>query len=35
MIKKIVDNLGKEDFFTKLKTKCPSDDETQRTKKLI
>ena len=29
---KPVDNLQKEDFFSKLKNNCPSDEETQRTK---
>ena len=32
---KPVDNLTKEDFFSKLKTKCPDDEEMERTKELI
>ena len=32
--KKPVDNLKKEDFFSKLKNECPSDDEIQRTKEI-
>ena len=32
---KPVDNLKKEDFFSKLKNKCPDDDEIERTKKII
>ena len=30
--KKPVDNLGKEDFFSKLKDKCPDDDQKELTK---
>ena len=30
-----VDNLQKEDFFSKLKNKCPSDRETEQTRKII
>ena len=30
-----VDNLETEDFFGKLKNKCPDDDEIQRTKEMI
>ena len=33
--KKPVDNLKKEDFLSKLKNKCPTDDEISRTKKII
>ena len=33
--KKPVYNLKKEDFFSKLKNKCPDDEEIQRTKKII
>ena len=33
--KKPVDILRKEDFFSKLKTKCPDDEEIQRTKGII
>ena len=33
--KKPVDNLQKENFFSKLKCKCPEDDEITRTKKFI
>ena len=33
--KKPVDNLKKEDFFSKLKNKCPDDDEIERTKEII
>ena len=33
--KKPVDNLKKENFFTKLKTKCPGNDEIERTKEII
>ena len=33
--KKPVNNLKKEDFFGKLKNKCPYDEEIQRTKELI
>ena len=33
--KKPVDNLSKEDFFGKLKNKCPDDEEIQRTKESI
>ena len=29
------DNLKKEDFFSKLKNKCPSDEKKERTKELI
>ena len=32
---KPVDNLKKEHFFSKLKIKCPDDEETERTKKII
>ena len=32
---KPVDNLKKEDFFNKLKSKCPDDDEVERAKKFI
>ena len=32
---KPVDNLKKEDFFSKLKNKCPDDDAIERTKKFI
>ena len=32
---KPVDNLKKEDFFSKLKNKCPDDEEIERTKKII
>ena len=32
---KPVDNLKKEDFFSKLKNKCPADEEIERTKKII
>ena len=32
---KPVDNLKKEDFFSKLKNKCPDDEEIQRTKDII
>ena len=32
---KPVDNLKKEDFFSKLKNECPDDDETERTKEII
>ena len=32
---KPVDNLKKEDFFSKLKNKCPDDSEIERTKQLI
>ena len=35
VIKKSVDNLKKEHFFSKLKNKCASDDEIQRTKEII
>ena len=30
-----VDNLKKEDFFSKLKNKCPDDEEIERTKEII
>ena len=30
-----VDNLKREDFFRKLKNKCPDDDEIERTKEII
>ena len=30
--KKPVDNLKKENFFSKLKNKCPNDNEMERTK---
>ena len=33
--KKPVDNLKKEDFFSKLKNKCPDDDEVEKTKEII
>ena len=33
--KKPVDNLQKEDFFCKLKNKCPEDDKITRTKEII
>ena len=33
--KKPVDNLNKEDFFSKLKNKCPDDEEIERTKEFI
>ena len=33
--KKPVDNLKKEDFFSKLKNKCPDDEEIERTKEII
>ena len=32
---KPVDNLKKEDFFSKLKNKCPDDDEIERTKEIF
>ena len=32
---KLVDNLKKEDFFSKLKNKCPDDEEIERTKEFI
>ena len=32
---KPVDNLKKEDFFSKLKNNCPYDEEIERTKKII
>ena len=32
---KCVDNLWKEDFFSKLKIECPDDEEIERTKELI
>ena len=32
---KPVDNLKKEDFFSKLKNKCPDDEEIERTKQFI
>ena len=32
---KPVDNFKKEDFFSKLKNKCPDDEEIERTKKTI
>ena len=32
---KPVNNLKKEDFFSKLKNKCPDDEEVERTKKLL
>ena len=34
-IKKPVNNLRKEDFFSKLKNKCPDDEEIQRTIEII
>ena len=33
--KKLVDNLKKEDFFSKLKNKCPNDDKVEQTKEII
>ena len=33
--KKPVDNLKKEDFFSKLKNKCPYDEEKERTKEIV
>ena len=33
--KNVVHNLKKEDFFSKLKNKCPDDREIQRTKEII
>ena len=33
--KKPVVNLKKEDFYRKIKNKCPSDEEIERTKKLL
>ena len=33
--KKPVDNINKEDFFSKLRNKCPDDEEIQRTKEFI
>ena len=30
-----MDNLKKEDFFSKLKNKCPDDEEIERTKEII
>ena len=35
IIKKPIDNLRKKDFFSKLKNKCPDDEEIQRTKEVI
>ena len=32
---KLVDNLTKENFFSKLKTKCPGDEEIEKTKEII
>ena len=32
---KPVDNLKKEDFFSKLKNKCPDDEEIERSKEII
>ena len=32
---KPVDNLKKQDFFSKIKNKCPDDKETERTKEII
>ena len=32
---KPVDNLMKEDFFSKLKNECPDDDELERTKEIM
>ena len=32
---KPVDNLKKEDFFSKLKNECPDDDEIERTREII
>ena len=32
---KPVNKLKKEDFFCKLKNKCPDDEETERTKEII
>ena len=34
-LKKPVDKLKKEDFFSKLKNKCPSDDQINRTKEIV
>ena len=33
--KKPVDNLNKEIFFSKLKNRCPDDDEIERTREII
>ena len=33
--KKPVDILKNDDFFSKVKNECPSDDEIQRTKEII
>ena len=33
--KKPVDNLKKEDFFSKLKNECPDDEEMERTEEII
>ena len=35
IIKKPVDNLREEDFFSKLKNKCPDDGEIERTRETI
>ena len=35
ILKKPVKNLKKEEFFSKLKNKCPDDDETERTREII
>ena len=35
LIKKPVDSLKKEDFFSKLKNQCPDDAEIQRTVDII
>ena len=32
---KPVDNIKKEDFFSKLKNECPDDDEVERTKEIL
>ena len=32
---KPVDNLKKKDFFSKVKNKCPDDEEIERTKEII
>ena len=34
-IKKPVDNLRTEDFFSKLKNKCPDDEEIEQKKEII
>ena len=33
--KKSVNQMKKEDFFSKLQNKCPDDEEIERTKKII